>query len=346
MKTRIVLVLASLMALGGCASAPNATFAYHPPVLRVAASVTLTVSCNGDKTRPVYQIAPTVTPTYTADRDVTWTVDVPHSAFADIEFTPQFTDDGQLTAINSTLAGQGSTILKDLVSLGADVGAAGGGSGARTTLGVCNGYLSQPVSIIYDATLDFSAANFANSINKAIRLEPRSYLLSLDAKLRDSKQLPDMPSFQAFVSIADDARIRFDDASVKSNDFIALKLREVASGELKLKDATSGLVVYDSALPIPRADKKDNFYVMLLPKPALFGGSTFALSLSTAGAIKSVDYKTTSGMAGALEVGSSAITAATPTSAATRAAELKAQADVIAQQTRLAKCVAAPASCQ
>lgn len=345
MKRAMLAILSGLTALGGCASAPNATFSYHPPVLRVDVSVTLTVSCNGDKTKPVYQIATTVTPTYTADKTVTWTIDLPHSAFADVDFTPQFTDDGQLTSINSTLTGQGATILKDVVALGVDVAAAGGGKGAAPSKGlpVCSELLKSPVNIIYDTSLDFSKN--PPDPKAVVNLKPRSYLLPLDTALRTQLAGLNMPFFTANVTTSDDVRVRYDDTNKNSGSFIELKLREVKSGELVIADNTSSKPVYDSALAIPQPGGPDQFYTVLLPKPVLFGGSVFSLTLSSSGAIKSLNYKTTGGTASVIEVGSSAITAATPTSAAARAADLKAQADVIAQQTRLAKCIAVPASC-
>jgi hypothetical protein len=344
MKRAMLTIGACLTILGGCASAPNATFSYHPPVLQVAVSVTLTVSCNGDKTAPVFQISTAVTPTYTADKHVTWSIDLPHSAFADVDFNPQFTDDGQLTSIGSTLTGQGTTILKDVIALGVDVAAVGGGNGNKAALPVCSGLLANPVNIIYDTNLDFST-NIPGPSDAPVALKPRSYLLSLDVALRHQLANFNMPFFTAQVTVTDDDRVQFDDASRNGGSYIGLKLREVKNGELVIKDSTSGYKVYDSALAIPLPGDVNQYYTVLLPKPALFGGSVFSLTLSTSGAIKSIDYKTTSGTASAIEVGSSAITAATPTSAAARAADLKAQADVIAQQTRLAKCIATPASC-
>ncbi|MCX4146920.1 MULTISPECIES: hypothetical protein [Paraburkholderia] len=332
------------MALSGCASAPDATFSYHPPVLQVAISVTVTVSCNAGKTDAVYQIAPVVTPTYTADRRVTWTVDLPHSALADVDFSPQFTDDGQLTAINSTSTGEGGTILKDLVSLGVDIAAVGGGKGTLKPLAVCDTLLKQPMAVIYDANLDFSSTIPADPT--PVTLEARSYFGPLDAELRNQPGLERMPVFRASVTTTGDTRVKFGDASIQSGAYIPLKLREVYNGELKIMDSHSGKPVYDSALAIPRPGGPNDYYTVLLPKPALFGGSTFSLSLSSSGAVKSIDYKTTSGTASAIEVGTSALNAAKPESAADRAAALKGQADVIAQQNRLAKCIATPATCQ
>ncbi|KVC64319.1 hypothetical protein WI72_07695 [Burkholderia ubonensis] len=334
------------MALGGCATAPDATFSYHPPVLKVAISVTLTVSCNAGKTNVIYQVAPVVTPTYTADKDVTWTVDLPHSAFADVDFSPQFTDDGQLTAINSTLTGEGGTILKDLVSLGVDIAAVGGGKppATPTPLAVCDTRLKQPVVVIYNTVLDFSKGNQTAAAPK--QLEPPTYLAQLDADLHKQLALDHMPNFQVTVTTATDTRVNFGDASTQSGGYIPLKLREVLKGELTIMDQHSGNPIYESALAIPRWGNKDVYYTVLLPKPALFGGSTFSLSLSSSGAIKSIQYKTTSATASAIEVGTSAVNSAKPESAADRAAALKSQADIIAQQTRLAKCIATPASCQ
>jgi hypothetical protein len=82
-----------------------------------------------------------------------------------------------------------------------------------------------------------------------------------------------------------------------------------------------------------------------IPKAALFGKQTFSLSLSEAGTITAVDYGKQTGAAGALNAAGSIATAVDPETPTAKAADLKAQADIIAQQQRLLRCQRAPASC-
>jgi hypothetical protein len=324
--------------LAGCASNPSATYQYHPPVLTVAVSATETVSCTADKTKPVYLVTTAVTPIYLSDPAQSWSFSIPHGSLSDVDFTPSFTDDGRLSSINSTLTGNGGTILKDLISLGVAIAAAGGGEPTRP-LAVCNTLLKQPISIIYEAQLDFS-----KSIADETPLIPRPYLAAIDAALR--RQIPTFPSFQAVIKSQDNQanRVTFAPSDLDGTAFAQLKLRPIRNAELQVVEKATDTKVYDSPIAIPEPGSNSYYYVAM-PKPTLFGGSTFSLALSDSGAIKSIGYKTTNGTASAVEAATSAATAAAPQTPAEKAAQLKAQADVIAQQTRLAKCAAQPASC-
>ena len=329
-------LVAAFGLLAGCASNPHVTYSYHPAKLHVATSVTETVSCTADKTNPVYQVAVVVTPTYVADQKQTWSLTIPRGMLSDTDFTASFTDDGRLTSINSTLTGEGGTILKDVVQLGTALAAAGAAP-TVATLAICNGLLKQPISIIYDRDLDF-----ADYVPAVTPLLPRSYMAPLDAALR--KGLPDMPSFQAVITIQrpEPNRVTFANSDL-TGSFAVLKLRPVENANLQIKDQKHGIVIYDSELPIPKPGP--GYYEVALPKSAIFGSSTFALTLSDSGAIKTIGYKATNGTASAVEVGTAAAYAAAPQSAAEIAAQIKAQADIIAQQQRLARCIAHPTTC-
>ncbi len=87
-------------------------------------------------------------------------------------------------------------------------------------------------------------------------------------------------------------------------------------------------------------------YLLPIPKAALFGKQNFALSLADSGAVTAIEYGKATGAAGPLNVLGAAATAAAPDSTAAKAAEVKAQADLIAQQQRLTRCQAHPAQCQ
>ena len=87
-------------------------------------------------------------------------------------------------------------------------------------------------------------------------------------------------------------------------------------------------------------------YVLPIPKAALFGKQSFSLALSEAGVITSVEYGKNTGAASVLNAAGAAATAQAPETTAAKAADVKAQADLIAQQQRLARCQANPAQCQ
>jgi hypothetical protein len=101
-------------------------------------------------------------------------------------------------------------------------------------------------------------------------------------------------------------------------------------------------IIWKGTVAIPSRET----YQLPIPKAALFGVQKFSLSLSEAGAITAVNYGKNTGAAGAANAGASIATALTPESTAARAADLKAQADLIAQQQRLHRCQTNPAACQ
>ena len=335
MRSATVFVVA-VTTLVGCASAPRATFSYHPPKLNLQLSLAETISCLPDNTDLIYQATPSVTTSYVADPDVTWSMAMPRGFLTDSDFTISFTDDGQLTTINSTLAGQGGTVLKDLISLG--TAAAGAGVGTRAINPVCKSLFSKPVSLTYTAEItDFSALGaLGDAIQQPFEVAPE--LSSLAAKIRTA--VPNRPTYTATIlRLADAPRATFGGGG----GFGVLQLRPVMNAELKIKNS-QGRVLSDQEVPIP--DAKAAPYAVALPNPALFGGSTFNLTLSTSGAIKQIGYKSTAGGASIVEVATAATTAATPSTTAEKAQELKAKADIIAQQTRYAKCISQPSTCQ
>jgi hypothetical protein len=321
--------------LAGCASAPPATFSYHPPKLNLQLNLAETISCLPDNTDLIYQATPSVTTSYVADPGVTWSVAMPRGFLTDSDFTVNFTDDGQLTTINSTLTGQAGPVLKDLISL--STAAAGAGVGAHAINPVCKSLLSKPVSLSYTAEItDFSALGASgDAIQQPFEVVPE--LSSVAARIRTA--VPNRPTYTATIlRLADTPRATFG-----GSGFAALTLRPVMNAELIIKNS-QGRVLSDQEVPIP--DAKAAPYAVALPNPVLFGGSTFNLTLSTSGAIKQIGYKSTGGEASVVEVATAATTAATPSTTADRAAQLKAKADIIAQQTRLAKCISQPSTCQ
>ena len=87
-------------------------------------------------------------------------------------------------------------------------------------------------------------------------------------------------------------------------------------------------------------------YTLPIPAPATFGKQTFAASFAESGALTSVQYVSNTGAGQVLNVFNSALTAAQGQTTEQKAAEVKAQADLIAQQQRLVQCIADPKSCK
>lgn len=115
-----------------------------------------------------------------------------------------------------------------------------------------------------------------------------------------------------------------------------------ATGKVRVDLTAQGQSIWTGTIQVPLPQT----YLLPIPKAALFGKQSFSLSLSEAGAVTSVDYGKNTGAASALNAAGAIATAAAPETVAAKAAEVKAQADLIAQQQRLARCHANPAQCQ
>lgn len=94
--------------------------------------------------------------------------------------------------------------------------------------------------------------------------------------------------------------------------------------------------VWSGELPVAQVGRP---YNLPMPKALVFGKLAFGVSFAESGALTSVQYTSNTGLGQALNVTSAAVTAAQGETAA-KAAALKAEADVIAEQQRLARCLA------
>ncbi len=124
-----------------------------------------------------------------------------------------------------------------------------------------------------------------------------------------------------------------------NRDAILLTLQRTANVQVDVLARGSSIFNTNIALPLSAT------YKLAIPKAAVFGKQSFSLTLAESGAVTSVDYGKLSGASGALNAATSAAGAVAPESTANRAAEVKAQADLIAQQQRLVRCQAQPDKC-
>jgi hypothetical protein len=118
-----------------------------------------------------------------------------------------------------------------------------------------------------------------------------------------------------------------------------LTLQRIANVQVDVLAKGSSIFSTNIALP------QSTTYELAIPKAAVFGKQSFSLTLAESGAVTSVDYGKLSGASGALNAATSAVGAAAPESTANKAAEVKSQADLIAQQQRLVRCQAQPDKC-
>lgn len=337
--------------LTGCATLPDVTYSYYPAKWNAIVTVTQTVGCNAAKTAAVVLNSPSVTTAYSSKTDgkpLHFKVKDLQSLSADVDMTMTFTDDGRLKSVNQSTTGQGEAIIKSTASI-------------ITTVVGANIMLLPPETVAQPgATLPECAQIDAWGGNKPVTL---TYRESVTSKNLDStfplEAAPESKALYVLLkNILPALKVRVGKVAdvnsgpsydKQSSDVVLLELQNIGAAEISISSDTSAEPIGISRIIIPQdvtyKDGKyiDGTYSLPIPKAALFGKQSFALTLSEAGAVTSVTYGKNVGTAGALNALSAL--AGTQT-AATEAADLKSQADLIAQQQRLVSCQTKPEQCK
>jgi hypothetical protein len=311
----------------GCATIPDVTLNYHPAMWNSVVTVTQTVGCTTDKKRLVVLNTPSVTTTYFSNVNKIFEIKMKklEGGFNDSDFNIVFTDDGRLKSINQSTTGQGETIVKSAVAVAVAIPMLSLGPEApkvsKRLLEACHIIdswgNSKPITLNYRVTIN------SENLGQTLNFEPTPDSYELYERLKD--QLPDL-TVKCDIISKSDSRGSYAQSTTASNDEVLLELQKISSATISIGDR-NGLIGY-ARIVIP----EDDTYTLPIPKAALFGKQIFSVSLSEAGAIMSIGYGKNAGTAGALNALGSIVSTQT---AETKAAELKAQADLIAQQQRL-----------
>jgi hypothetical protein len=284
----------------------------------------------------------TVTAAYRADWSNPQTIPVKQldSGFADLDLSIQLTEDGRLKGINATTTGQAEAITKSVVSAITTLGALGS---AKT--------LDKAKDMAEACKLIGAWTN-----NKALTVNWR---FPIDAKTKDGTVAPEQdveskPLMDAIAGVLGPltvsvkhsglAKASTVDSSAASSSDLRLKLQRMGLVEIEATVQPPGSgkpqSIGSSSILVPLPDKP---YEVAIPKAALFGTQALILELADSGALLKVAYKKMVGAAGAANALQNIANADSP---ATKAAELKAQADLLAQQQRLVLCLTSPKECK
>lgn len=340
-KLPALLAVAGLVS--GCASTPDVTLTHFAPRAELSVTVTRSVRCTSDQQDLLVTHVVTPVAAYQADRNRPLPLDISalRSAWANTELTVTWRDDGRLQSINSTAVGQGNAIVTAALStVGKVVGRMellrhrGGKPPAAPSHPACAVVKQLLTSDDKILTLHYTSATVDGLSAATLGLSPAADSAALHNPLRT--WLPEMqlsvaprsggpaPVQQPEGANADAARLRLP-VPVSTRLALSIDGQEAWSSEVMVPGATT----YD--IPIPRA------------RP--FGKHVFAVVLSEAGALTTLTYNTESGVAGAVQaVGDAAGAGKVARDARTEA--LKAEADYLAAQARLASCLAKPDDCK
>ena len=328
-----LLLAAMALTLAGCASTPDLTLRYFPAVASTVVSVTQTVDCNEAKTVLVSVETVTVGTTYSSDRTKPREIKIKQLSrwYSDSEFKATWFDDGRLKGINQSSTGQGEGIAKAAISLAVMILPLGGADPAadvdQATKDACEAIAeygkSKPVTLTF-ATQPIVNGGTKNPELKSSSTIPKKYLDRMRPRLPLLQVQVGTPENLEFTSPADNSK----------ESHVDLKLNRVGISAINV--TRDGAEIYKGLVQVPLAEE----YALPIPYPAFFGKQGFELLLTDAGGISTLAYNKLSGAAAA--IGTAAAMEGTETA---RANQLKAEADLITQQQRLARCKAQPDKC-
>jgi hypothetical protein len=344
--------------LGACAQLPKVKVTYFDPIATTTVTVTQTVSCDAQKLHPVVGTSVAQKTVYQANSASSHEFDLSQldGAFSDSDTTFEFTEDGRLKGVNASSEGQAKDIVTAALTLAATVWTY---VDKRTPpvrksdpARVCQiidqrGTGKDEKSLIIESTAHFPAGHELDSevawetkLDDATLAELRGLLPELDIHL--------------YALLADDTPVVT--GATATRDVVPLTLA-------KTMTKTFFVYAYESQSPyrqkilwfedvtVPKRCVAGDApcqatYDLPVPKAAAFGKEAFALSLSDSGVVTKVRYAKNAGIGGALSATSAALESGRPQTAADKAKQLQGEADLIAQQQRLAKCRATPAECE
>ncbi|WP_331351883.1 hypothetical protein [Cellvibrio sp. UBA7671] len=345
---RKAILLTVFTCLSGCSTLPDVVYSYNKATWASTITVTQTLACNFDKSKIIVLSQSSVITAYAADKEETkleFNIRDIDKWYSDVDTGITLTDDGRLKGINQTSNGQGEAIVKSAVTVLA--AAAAGLTGpyrvrATTPTPVANiGTIcseiekwgaQKPISLIFRKTLTNEDVNETQGLDATT--------LSVAPESKALYDLINTPRPQvAANTVVKDVPPGKDTGKNLGDGFVHIPLQETGAFEITISDGVNTDKIGSANVRVPLP----SFYTLPIPKGKFFGKQTFTLALSESGSVTALTFgKTSSGSAALNSLGA----IATTQTAATEAAELKAEADVIAQQQRLALCLSKPDQCK
>jgi hypothetical protein len=328
-------MLLMVVLFGGCAHLPDAQLGYYHARSKATFKVVRTVGCDASNN---IIVASAVTPTVThlADRSRFFTLNLTSlkGSFSDSDVKIDLYEDGRLKGVNTTVTGQGETILKTATTIIAAL--VGLDSGSRQFPEEC-GFIKSTVgegkalSVTYEGEIDPSKLNSQQSIPPdvasayyAVKL---AKALGAVFALVQNVEPPNAPL-----------------AYTPKPQDVVLHVRQPGTALVRVSAGEgSGDTLWDGSLVVAQVGKD---YTVPIPAGAIFGKEVFAAAFLESGAVSTLQYAKNTDVGQALNVASSVITAAQGKTTAQKVEELKGEADLILQQQRLVQCMADPKNCK
>ena len=340
-----ILIISGLFA-SACARTPDVQASYYLPRSSLSVKVVRTVACDAHGT---ILSATAVTSTTNFGRDEAFGLQpvrfrAVDGQLANNDLTLNFYDDGRLKGINATTVGRGEEIFKSAISLASTVLGSGfgifgtlPGVSANTACGLIDtfGGKEKMVTLVYAGGEKFDKPGpRPASVLKLDSGSPRYHEIIDQALgvLCFGVGAPKKDLMPISVGAGETARAAI---NVKLRQPARVPVFVSEGADAQCANADSAKKIWSGGVIVPQLGDS---YSLPIPAAALFGKQSMELALTESGLITTLKYGKESGAAGMLNVMNAALTEAKPDTAAARAAEIKAEADLIAQQQRLIRC--------
>jgi hypothetical protein len=337
-KRVLVLAVCVLSAsISGCASLPDAKIRYYLPQTKVSFKVVRTISCDANNYLVISNVA-TPNVIHSADRKKKHEIQLSalKGTFSDSDVKVDFYEDGRLKDINTSSTGQGESILKTVISIA--VAAFGLDSGSKQYPAECAEIKKaggdKPLTLTYAGDINVNAAD-AQEIPVEVTsrvYEKRSFwrVIGTVCAVIKAKTVSELPTTYA---------AQKGEPLLTLNQPAFLQIAVTAGGENGCTSAS----IWDGEIAVAQLGTQ---YDLPLPKPALFGKEVLAVTFAESGALTGVQFSSNTGAGQALNVANAALAAEKGETTAQKAADVRAEADLIAQQQRLVQCLADPKNCK
>ena len=346
-----LLVLLSLLAVGGCSHIPNADVGYYLTRTDVNVAVVRTVTCDANNH---VLVANAATPTVLHSADTSQRKVVPLASmagvFRDADLKFEYFEDGRLKGLNGTSTGQGESILKTAAAVvGAmapfgmvkkdDSAAAEKEKEPRKVVPhptecafIKKAGDDKPITLTYQRRIELAAAP-SSPVDIPPDVGSRYYASRL-AKVLDGVQVRFGSPQEQPVPVK--GTLRGDGYMMPARHPALLRL----TVETLCPDCRPE-VIWDGRIPVAHLGTE---YEIPLPAARFFGKQATVLGFSESGALTNLQYGTSGGAGEVLNAVTNGLTTYQGRTSA-EAAQVKAEADLIAQQQRLLKCRTAPDTC-
>jgi hypothetical protein len=335
---RMLVGLVIIGTFSGCASTPKMTYSYYPSKAVTTVSVSQSIICSVAKDALIVISVPIVTTSYAGDRSkalIKFDASQLRSGFADGDLTFTWYDDGRLKSVGHASTGQGEAVIKSAMTTVSSFGLPKLATARTNASTVCtkvpelnNG---KAVALVYETTVNYTSFK-PDELNE---VPIKKGYQGLFSEFSGTK----LPTISFRVSTLEENSPLVSENPPANNDAAQLRLRNTAKATVSVLESDKTIATATVTVPV------DSEYTLPILKPAIFGKQVFGITLSEAGVPTVVTYNSTTGVGGALNALSAAGSTLSPNDA-TQAAALKAEADLIFQANRLAKCHAKPTTCQ